>query len=261
MTPPNITPFNIGSLRFDFSDTYRLPSDHPQAGKFSDGPIFCYHINLPDRSVLVDAPAYEPEYLDELLIPDFIPPPSLLEQFAERDINPATITDIIITHAHFDHFNGTTRLVDGRYIPTFPNARHYLGAGDWQPDSFGELEARTLVVLHEAGLLHLVNQPTPIGDGLIILPMPGETPGHQILAFDTADRRTYITGDLYHNEIEFDYPALNVYWADEVTMPASKRAFLEQAATLNHHIYFAHIPGPYQMIQVEKDYQWEKVNY
>ncbi len=260
MTNPTITPYNIGSLRFDLSDTYRLSTDHPQAGKISDGPIFCYHIDLPGRSVLVDAPAYEPEYMDELLIPDFIPPPSLQEQFLERGLEPAAITDVIITHSHFDHFNGTTRLVDGRYTPTFPNARHYLGAGDWQPDNFGELETRTLVVLHEAGLLQLINQPTPIGDGLLILPMPGETPGHQILALDTADRRIYITGDLYHHEIEFDFPNLNVYWADEETMPASKRAFLEQAALLNHHIYFAHIPGPYQVSAVGKTHNWQPVS-
>ena len=136
-------------------------------------PIFCYHIALPGRSVLVDAPIYEPEYLEELLIPDFVPPPSLFDQFEQDGIDPAGITDVIITHSHFDHFNGVTSFVDGRYVPTFPNARYYLGAGDWTPDKFGKLKKRTLSVLHEHSKLQLINQPTPLGDGLIILPMPG----------------------------------------------------------------------------------------
>ena len=132
-----ITTLNIGYLRADLSAWYGLPADHPSAGQVDALPMFCYHIALATRSVLVDAPAYE--FTDEFA--DFAIPgrqaPPLLDQLAGANIDAADVTDVIITHAHFDHYNGLTCVVDGRYVPAFPNARHYLGAGDWQPETFG----------------------------------------------------------------------------------------------------------------------------
>lgn len=256
MSDPTITPFNVGRLRFNLSNIYRLSPDHPQSGQTAHVPIYCYHIALPNRSILVDAPAYEPEHLGKLLIPDFVPPPSLLEQFATAGINPEKITDVIITHRHFDHFNAVTRRVDGRHIPSFPNAHHYLGSADWQPDDFRKLEERTLMVIHNAGLLQLIEEPTDLGDGLTIIPKPGETPGHQILSLENDGRRAYFTGDLYHHQTEFGDMDTNVYWAEPASMKASKLSFLETVADTGSHIYFAHIPGPYEVNAADTGYEW-----
>jgi len=42
-------------------------------------------------------------------------------------------------------------------------------------------------------------------------------------------------------------------------MNASKQSFLEAVADTDSHIYFAHIPGPYQVIQTQKGYQWQPI--
>ncbi len=44
------------------------------------------------------------------------------------------------------------------YLPAFPNARHFLGIGDWLPEKFMELEQQTLSVVHQYGLLTLVER-------------------------------------------------------------------------------------------------------
>ncbi len=256
MPTPHITPLNIGYLRADLSAWYRLPSDHPYAGQVDELPILCYHIALATRSVLIDAAVYDfPEDLAELAIPGFHAP-SLLEQLAAAEIDAADVSDVIITHAHLDHFNGLTRLVDNRYVPTFPNARHYLGAGDWQPEHFGSLEEHTLKVVHHHGLLTLLDGPINLGEGLTILPAPGESPGHQILHLQTGGIEAYFVGDLYHHPLEFVEAAQNVHWAVPDVMRASKSVVIERAATSGACIFFAHIEGPYRVELMGHTARW-----
>ena len=86
--------------------------------------------------------------------------PGTPDQLSSMGINPEAITDVIITHTHFDHFNGLSRLEKGRPVLNFPQARHYLGKGDWEPNKFGKLEKRTLALAHQEGLMTLVDKPT-----------------------------------------------------------------------------------------------------
>jgi glyoxylase-like metal-dependent hydrolase (beta-lactamase superfamily II) len=238
-----ITPLNIGRLRGHLASWYKLPPGHPYAGRVEEIAILCYHVALPGRSVLVDAAAYEfPLDGADMVLPGPHPPP-LAEQLAAAGADPSAVTDVVITHAHFDHINGLTRKVDGGYLPAFPHARHYLGAGDWDPESFEALESNTLAVVEQHGLLSLVRGPLALGDGLEIVPAPGETPGHQVLHLRAEGLEAYITGDLYHHRLEFDEPGRNVHWAEPEAMQASKAMLTERAAASGARVYFAHIEG------------------
>src|ERR1700716_3417993 len=123
MTPRVITPLNIGYLRADLSGWYRLPPAHPFANQMAELPMLCYHLRLPGRSVLVDAAAYEfPPEVGDMALPGPHPPP-LIEQHAAIQADANAISDVIITHRHFDHVSGLTRLAEGGdYVPAFPNA-------------------------------------------------------------------------------------------------------------------------------------------
>jgi hypothetical protein len=80
MTSIKITPFNVGELKFDLSAIYKLPSDHPYAGKQATLPMRSFHIALPGRSVLGDAAGYDVNHLsDSMRIPGYSPPASLTE--------------------------------------------------------------------------------------------------------------------------------------------------------------------------------------
>src|SRR5258708_39793950 len=204
-----ITPINIGRLRGNLGDWYQLPPGHPYAHLVEATPIQCYHVACPGRSVLVDAPVYEFSLGGgSMELPGPHPPP-LEAQLAAAGADPGAVTDVVITHAHFDHINGLTKRIDGRYVPTFPTARHYLGAGDWVPAEFAYMQKFTLGVIEQHGLLTLVHGPLELAPGLDIVRAPGETPGHQLLHVRTTspnagDRDAYITGDLYHHVLEFD---------------------------------------------------------
>lgn len=53
------------------------------------------------------------------------------------------------------------------------------------------------------------------------------------------------------------FPYANVFWAKKGLMNASKQSFLETVADTASHIYFAHIPGPYQVITENNTYKWQ----
>ncbi len=245
MAPPRLTTLNIGRLRGDLGEWYALPAGHPYAGKVEEISILCYHVALPGRSVLVDAAAYEFSLGGASMALKGPHPPPLAEQLAAAGADAATVTDVVITHPHFDHINGLTHKIGRRYVPAFPNARHYLGAADWTPDEFEALERNTVAVVERHGLLSLVHGPLALGDGLEIVPAPGESPGHQLLHLAAGGVEAYFTGDLFHHPLEFDEPGRNVTWAEPQTMQASKAMLMERAQASGALVYFAHIEGPW----------------
>ncbi|MGF1470223.1 MAG: MBL fold metallo-hydrolase, partial [Rubrobacteraceae bacterium] len=213
-----ITAIITGHLGANLTDWYGLPPDHDHAGRVML-PVLCHHVSLPGRSVLVDAAACEPA-VSGLTATDPVGP-TLPERLAAAGVEARSISDVVITHAHFDHYNALTDWVGESFAPIFPNARHYLGAADWRPEHFGGLEKRTLEVVCRRGLLQLVEGTANLGDGLTLLYAPGETPGHQILRVEAEDPVAYFAGDLYHHPLEFS-ETRNVRWADQDAMRTSK---------------------------------------
>ncbi|MEO6063368.1 MAG: MBL fold metallo-hydrolase [Thermoflexales bacterium] len=153
-----ITIINVGDMTEFLKDWIILPeSDRPAdyARVFEQPmhvPIQCVHIALNGRSILVDAGKFDP--------PGAPVRPRLTDGLAAIGVNPEDITDVVVTHAHWDHYNATTALSDGEYAPQFPKARHFFGKADCESILNGEamreagsMENQTLGVLNRAGLL------------------------------------------------------------------------------------------------------------
>jgi len=248
----SISRFNSGHLRFDLSEIYRLPTNHQFAGQIVDVPMFSYHISLPGRSILVDAADYDVQEISEtFLVPDYEPPPGHLEQLRTSGIDAGSISDVIITHAHFDHYGALSTVVNGRYQPAFPNARHYLNKADWHPKRLNDKGWQTLGLVEQLGLLKLTGGKVNLGDGLLILPMPGETAGHQILCLMTGEQDIYFAGDLYHHPLEFAEAERNVKWAARKSMGRSKSALMKRMAGSRATAYFTHISDAYGVVEQE----------
>ena len=56
-----------------------------------------------------------------------------------------SIDTVLCTHLHVDHVGWNTMLVDGEWVPTFPNARYLIGEKEWahwnsaSQDEFGDV--------------------------------------------------------------------------------------------------------------------------
>jgi glyoxylase-like metal-dependent hydrolase (beta-lactamase superfamily II) len=261
-----ITLFNTGDYLADLAEWFRVePSDHPDVTVLQEMQpiaVLALAVKTTHGVVLIDAPLYDDEEL--MPIPGSTPPPSLVDQLGQAGIPTEEIAHVVITHAHFDHFNGLTERVDGEWIPVFPNAVHYLGEGDWnviqhklwQAES---LEGRTFGVLHRLGKLILVNEEQEIVPGITVLPAPGESPGHQIVRIETGESILYHTGDLIHHPIEIEHPEWACWWAERPQHDESRNHLLEQAVSENALIVASHVHGVGRIEKRDSGLCWRPV--
>ena len=253
-----VSVINVGDIQLTLAKTIDVPESNwrPLYGKaFEQAQVFpsqCVHIALPGgASVLVDAGdfalSFPPDSPDHL--PDYQPPPGLIAQLLEKGIHPADITHLVITHAHFDHYSGVTAQHDGHYVPSFPNARCFLGRADWEQSETRQAlqdpnseDSHTLGVLDRLGLLELVDSNRDLLPGVRIIAAPGESPGHQIVRVHSEGQTLYCVGDLYHHAVEVEQPTWMAGWANHVANIASRHALVETALPENALLIAAHMP-------------------
>lgn len=260
MTTPEITPFNIGLIPAPLSEWFGLPAGHPFAGKVENFPMQSYLIRVAGRVLLVDAPVYEFPGDDSMLLPEY-KGRSIAGLLAEAGVPAEAVTDLVITHPHLDHTLGLARPVGAPTQGVFPHARHYLGAADWNGTDMEAVERQPFEVVKAAGLLTLVDGDgeLDLGDGLVIVPAPGETPGHQLLWLKTPSVEAYFVGDLFHHPLEFEYPGLHPVWANGPLLRTSKAMLAERAAESGAQVYFTHMPGPYRVVRDGQTLTWRRI--
>ena len=252
-----ITIMNAGDMMVNMAEEMAVPESERRHlyGSTLEGsqpfPSQSVHIALADASILVDINNYAlaislaPSYLP----PDYSPPPEVVEQLLSQGIHPEDITHLVITHAHFDHYTGTTTEHNGSYIPLFPNARAFLGRADWDHADTQEalrdsdsLESHTFGVLKRRDLFELVDGNLDLTPEVRILAAPGESPGHQIVRAHSQGQTLYCLGDLFHHPVEVEQPAWTVKWADAYTNLTSRQWLIQAALQENALLVAAHMP-------------------
>jgi glyoxylase-like metal-dependent hydrolase (beta-lactamase superfamily II) len=148
-----------------------------------------------------------------------------------------TIDQVVHTHLHADHVGWDTQLVDGEWVPTFPNARHLYTQRElehWKASAQRineDVYADSIEPIFAAGLADIVAEDADLGDGLRLSPTPGHTPGHVSLWIDSGDEQAVVSGDLIHHPVQFARPE----WAeigdwDVEIARTTRRAFIGQVA-------------------------------
>jgi glyoxylase-like metal-dependent hydrolase (beta-lactamase superfamily II) len=261
-----LTVINIGDVQEDLNNWFALSAAeqarHQQLlAQPARLPIHCIHIGGPGLSILVDAGLYDYPPDAPQLIPGYWPAQDLLTGLAAAGVDRQAIQQVIITHAHGDHFNALSEVQNGHLVATFPNARCYLGQADWanaqaalgNPDS---LESRTFGLLHQQGQLELVTAQRDLGSGVQILPAPGESPGHQIVRIHNQGQTAYCIGDLYHLTAEVEAPELVVRWTNGASNHISRQVFNVAALNENALIIATHIHPFGHLQRTATGYQW-----
>jgi glyoxylase-like metal-dependent hydrolase (beta-lactamase superfamily II) len=153
-----------------------------------------------------------------------------LERLAEAGYAPEDIDVVLCTHLHVDHVGWNTRLVEGRWVPTFPNARylfarpefeHWRDTGyDGGDDIFGDSVAPVVA----AGQADLVAVDHVVCPGVRLDPTPGHTPGHVSVVIESAGERAVITGDMIHTPIQIARVGLSSDFDTDPAQAAETRA-------------------------------------
>lgn len=135
-----------------------------------------------------------------------------LRDFMAAGFDPATVDLVIHTHLHEDHIGWDTHLVDGEWVPTFPNAQHvYVDVElDWASTEDRrrgqDPYAESIAPIVDAGLSWQVSADADLGDGIRLVSTPGHTPGHVSVEVETGADLLVITGDLLHHQFQLARP-------------------------------------------------------
>ena len=135
----------------------------------------------------------------------------LLNDFSAHGMNPEDVDMVVMTHAHRDHVGWNVVSQDGKYVPTFPNARYYVSARDWEACHDPDLiEARfpnapeCVWPLEDLGVLELMEGEHQLTSELSMLPTPGHTPGHMSINITSQGERGLVLGDVLHNTVQIE---------------------------------------------------------
>jgi glyoxylase-like metal-dependent hydrolase (beta-lactamase superfamily II) len=174
-----------------------------------------------------------------------------LEYLADAGFARESVDTVICTHLHFDHVGWNTMLVDGEWIPTFPNARYVLCRDEWEhwsaTDSRGAAATLNEAVqpVVDAGLADFVPPDHNVTDDIRLELTPGHTPGHVAVHIESNGEHALITGDLAHHPVQWAEPS----WCaapdtDRVQSEATRRRLIDEHANTDVLVIGTHFPSP-----------------
>jgi glyoxylase-like metal-dependent hydrolase (beta-lactamase superfamily II) len=249
-----VTSFNVGDLSLRLDEVFAPGSAD---ARYFGGRDMTAPQDFPTKSFLVASGpltvVVDPSDYGRLLSPDHfkaravhVSPPTLEAQLAAAGVAPESVTHVVVTHLHFDHYAGVTK---GGSL-AFPSARYIIPAKDWETPEMAEARdrgdadvAQTLRVVEAAGRLEPLDGQLDLGSGLTVEPFPGETPGHLVVGIRSGPESCYLVGDLYHLAEEVEHPELAAVWADAGALAASRRRFSERAAAERALVIPGHLPA------------------
>ncbi len=172
-------------------------------------------VDTPDRRIIVDTCLGNDKENRRIPAWNNLQGPFLAD-LAAAGFPRESIDTVLCTHLHVDHVGWNTMLVDGRWMPTFPQARYLMGRVEfahWREqrgrDDMAAVFANSVAPIHDAGLVDLVETDHRICDEVSLVPTIGHTPGPCQRAYRLATaRRRLITGDFMHHPCQIARPRL-----------------------------------------------------
>ncbi len=182
---------------------------------------------------------------------------SFLDNLAALGLRPEDVDIVLCTHLHCDHVGWNTRLDNGRWVPTFPNARHVFNKSEYDHYAarfaaegagvnHGAFADSVLPVV-EAGMADFVTPDHLVLQGLAgeirLAPSPGHSFGHVCIHATGGGQEAVVVGDVIHHPIQLDMPELKMRAdLDPDLAISTRRRVLEHCAETGAWLLAGHIP-------------------
>ena len=149
------------------------------------------------------------------------------------------VDGVLCTHLHIDHVGWNTMLENGRWVPTFPNARYLFSRTEydfWNRDGdhqtlhgARDVMRESVIPIVEAGLAQFVDSDHRLSPELRLVPTPGHSPGHASIMIESGGARAVITGDMMHHPCQIAYADWSIpFDADPAQTVATRERMLAQ---------------------------------
>ncbi len=171
---------------------------------------------------------------------------SVLPALERLGLNAGDITDVILTHLHFDHAGGTVTRQSGKLLPAFPNARYHVqkehaiyarrtsekDRASFNPDSF--------LPLFSEGLVELTDGAARLFEGISVVPANGHTVAMQVVKIESEGRSLIFCADLVPTSTHLHLPYVMSYDNFPLTTIEEKKRLLNDAVRDKSILYFEH---------------------
>jgi glyoxylase-like metal-dependent hydrolase (beta-lactamase superfamily II) len=176
---------------------------------------------------------------------------TFLPRLAAAGVGPEDVDYVMCTHLHADHVGWNTQLRDGRWVPTFPNAKYVFARSEWE--GFEALHRKhpqpqfldSVLPIMEARQAELVSGDFALDDEVWLEPTPGHTPGHVCVHLASQGSEAVITGDCIHSPVQCVEPEWIMRADFDPTLArTTRRSFLERYCDSNVMVCATHFPEP-----------------
>jgi glyoxylase-like metal-dependent hydrolase (beta-lactamase superfamily II) len=183
-----------------------------------------------------------------------------LRELAALSLQPEDIDIVLCTHLHADHVGWNTRLIDGRWVPTFPNARYIMSAVEYahwhklhaanppEPVTRGAFADSVLPVVEHGQAMMVASDflvDVELGEGVWLEPSPGHSPGHVCVHVKGGGHHALLCGDAIHHPVQMTHPHLSIGADfDRAQAIATRRNIMERYADTETLLLTDHFVSP-----------------
>ncbi len=172
----------------------------------------------------------------------------LEKSLAQVGVSPNSVTDVILTHLHFDHCGGSTKIVDGKLVPTFPNATHYVQKAHWELSQNPTDRDRAsfmkddFMILRERGMLKFIDGEQELFSGISVLVCNGHTMAQQLPKITDGKNTLLFLCDLVPTTSHIPFPYIMGYDLHPLITMEEKKRIIPQAEKEGWILFFEHDP-------------------
>lgn len=226
----------------------------PHALDERDWLVLCiqsYVLRTPHHTILVDTCVGNDKERPTRPIWNMKTDDTWMRALAAAGLGVEDIDIVMCTHLHVDHVGWNTRLENGVWVPTFPNAKYLFAQKEF--DHWTAMNEKAPVLPFQDSVLPIVaanrhefiRSDHALDDHIRLIPTPGHTPDHFAVAMGKGRDDAVVTGDLIHTPLQARYPELSMMADfDREQAAATRRAFLERYCDTATQCCTAHFPSP-----------------
>ncbi len=170
---------------------------------------------------------------------------TLESSLAQHGFNKADITDVILTHLHFDHCGGSIEQQGDKLVTAFPNATYWSNEAHWdwavEPNQREKASflKENILPIKESGQLSFI-EGTRFSDNISIKYASGHTNAMMLPVIKYKDREVVFMADLLPATAHMPIPYVMAYDMFPLKTLIEKQAFLEEAAQRDYILFFEH---------------------